>query len=69
MTRKKYIEWIEGDEKELLYHTKQYSNPKEYTKLLVDLSKKWEIIKPNDKIIDIGCGGGSSNKFFFKKIS
>lgn len=55
MTSKKYIELLEGDEKVLLYHTQQYNKPNKYTKLLVYLTKKWRLIKPKNKILDLGC--------------
>ena len=64
----KNIEWLQGDSKELDYHTRQYEKPKVYTKLLINLFKKWALNESAKKIIDIGCGAGANVYFFAKSF-
>lgn len=65
MSKKKNIEWLAGDEKELEYHTKQYENPKEYTKQVSNYLSEWNLVNGNNvKILDAGCGAGANCNYF-----
>lgn len=65
MGKKKNIEWLAGDEKELEYHTKQYENPKEYTKQINNYLAEWGLVTgDNIKILDAGCGAGANCNYF-----
>jgi SAM-dependent methyltransferase len=63
----KNIEWLKGDEKELLYHTSQFDKPKEHTKQVSNLLNEWGLIHPNIKILDLGCRTGANDYYFAKQ--
>ncbi len=60
------FEWLNIDDKELEYHLKQYSEPKEYTKSLLDILVKERLISNRAKVLDLGCGCGAVTNYLAK---
>lgn len=64
MESEKYEEWLKGDSKEMDYHTKQYEEPKAYTKQVGEYLKEWNLIETGTQLLDFGCGAGANCHYY-----
>jgi SAM-dependent methyltransferase len=68
MENNKNFEWLNSDDSEILYHAKQYDEPKFYTLELLEIFAN-NILDLNPKlIVDFGCGGGAVTNLFASKF-
>jgi SAM-dependent methyltransferase len=68
MENNKAFEWLNSDESEINYHTKQYKEPKQYTLECLDIFAKNNLDLDSELIVDFGCGGGAVTNLFASKF-
>lgn len=64
MKNKNNFEWLNPDQDEILYHTKQYKQPKLYTLELLKIFSINNLDINTRLIVDFGCEGGAVTNLF-----
>ena len=59
MENNKNFEWLNTDDSEIQYHSKQYIEPKLYTLELLEIFANNNLDINSNFILDFGCGGGA----------